>query len=78
MKRSQRKKLNRREQRVSVKVFGGQCRKAGKKEKGMILNPFVEATEYRRRYAARLLRYQERRGRMRRGTESPINPMATF
>jgi len=47
-----------RERRVLVKAFAKGYRKAGKKEKGQILDRFVEATGYQRRYAARVLRGQ--------------------
>ena len=42
----------------------GQYRKATKKEKGTILDRFMEATGYQRHYAARLLRNQGRRVRL--------------
>ena len=58
------KKLQMKERRVLVKAFAAQYRQASKKEKGVILDRFVEATEYQRHYAARLLRGQGRRVRL--------------
>ena len=52
------------ERRAVAKAFAKEYRKASKKEKGAILDRFVEATDYQRRYAARLLRHQGRRLRM--------------
>lgn len=49
------------ERRVLVKAFAEGYRKVRKKEKSQILDRFVAATGYRRRYAARLLRGQGRR-----------------
>lgn len=48
--------LTRLERRVLVKVFSGRYQKATKKERGVLLNEFVAATGYNRRYAAWLLR----------------------
>ena len=45
-----------RERRVLVKAFAGPYQRGRKKEKGEILDGFVEQTGYQRRYAARLLR----------------------
>lgn len=56
-----------RERRVLVKAFAGEYRKGGKKEKGAILERFVKASGYVRRYAARLLRNQGRRVVLRPG-----------
>ncbi|MBI4444998.1 MAG: hypothetical protein HY645_03735 [Acidobacteria bacterium] len=61
MKRGQSKKLDMRERRVLAKAFAAEYRRARKKGKGAILDQFVEATGYRRHYAARLLRHQGRR-----------------
>lgn len=52
------------ERRVLVKAFAGEYRRATKKEKGEILDRFVVATGYQRRYAARSLRGQGRRMRL--------------
>ena len=49
------------ERRVVAKAFATKYRQAAKKEKGRILDQFVEATGYVRRYAARILRGQGRR-----------------
>ena len=46
------------ERRVLVCGTSGLYRKSGKKEKGSILDEFVEVTGYQRNYAARLLRSQ--------------------
>ncbi|MDA2931177.1 hypothetical protein MYX84_14740 [Acidobacteria bacterium AH-259-O06] len=67
MKRSGEKRLDMRERRVLVKAFAGEYRKGGKKEKGAILERFVKASGYVRRYAARLLRNQGRRVVLRPG-----------
>ena len=56
-------RLTMKERRVMVKAFAGQYRKVTKKEKGTILDRFMEATGYQRHYAARLLRNQGRRVR---------------
>ena len=61
MKRGQRKKLNMAERRVLVKVFAAEYSKVRKKQKGTILDQFVEATDYERHYAARLSRGHGRR-----------------
>jgi hypothetical protein len=45
-----------RERRVLVKAFAAEYRRVRKKRKGAILDRFVEATGYKRHYAARLLR----------------------
>lgn len=58
--RGREKKLNVRERKVMVKAFSKEYQKARKKEKGEILDRFVKATGYRRRYAARLLRQHGR------------------
>ena len=58
------KRLTMKERWTLVKGFAGQYRKASKKEKGAILDRFIEATEYERHYAARLLRGQGRRVRL--------------
>lgn len=50
-----------RERWVLVKAFAAEYRKRGKKQKGAILERFVQASGYVRRYAARLLRNQGRR-----------------
>jgi len=52
------------ERRVLVKVFAGEYRRVRKKQKGVILDQFVEASGYERHYAARLLRSQGRRVRV--------------
>ena len=52
------KRLTMKERRTLVKGFAVQYRKASKKEKGAILDRFIEATEYQRHYGARLLRNQ--------------------
>ncbi|KDA53748.1 hypothetical protein EG19_03275 [Thermoanaerobaculum aquaticum] len=44
------------ERRVLVKAFAGRYQKATKKARGVILDEFVAATGYNRRYAAWLLR----------------------
>ena len=49
------------ERRVMVKAFAREYQRGSKKEKGTILDAFVETTGYQRRYAARLLRLQGRR-----------------
>ena len=49
------------ERRVMVKAFASEYQRGSKKEKGTILDTFVETTGYQRRYAARLLRLQGRR-----------------
>ena len=49
------------ERRVMVKAFASEYQRGSKKEKGTILDAFVETTGYQRRYAARLLRLQGRR-----------------
>ena len=56
MKRGLEKALNMKERRVLVKAFARQYQRGRKKEKGEILDGFVEQTGYQRRYAARLLR----------------------
>lgn len=56
-----------RERWVLVKAFAAEYRKARKKEKGGILDRFVKASGYLRRYAARLLRNQGRRVVVRAG-----------
>jgi len=56
MKRGLEKALNMKERRVLVKAFARPYQKGSKKEKGEILDGFVEQTGYVRRYAARLLR----------------------
>jgi hypothetical protein len=61
MKGSRGKRLDMRERRVLVKAFAAEYRKGRKKEKGGILDRFVEAAGYARRYAARLLRNHGRR-----------------
>ena len=58
------KRLAMSERRVWVKAFAAQYRKATKKEKGAILDRFIEATGYKRHYAARLLCNQGRRVRL--------------
>ena len=50
-----------RERQIVIEGMAGAYRRAGKKEKGRILEQVVEATGYLRRYAARLLRGQGRR-----------------
>jgi hypothetical protein len=60
MKRGPRKQLNMAERRVLVKAFAGEYRRAGKKQKGTILDQLEEATGYERHYAARLLRGHHR------------------
>lgn len=59
MKRSGRKRLAMKERRVLVKVFAVEYRKAGKKEKGAILQRFVEIYGSTRN-GARLLRHYGR------------------
>jgi hypothetical protein len=54
-------RLTMKERRVVAKAFATKYRQAAKKEKGRILDQFVEATGYVRRYAARILRGQGRR-----------------
>jgi len=49
------------ERRVLVKVFAAEYRRVRKKQKGLILDQFVEATGYERHYAARLLRSHGKR-----------------
>ena len=49
------------ERRVMAKAFASEYQRGSKKEKGTILDTFVETTGYQRRYAARLLRLQGRR-----------------
>ena len=49
-------KLTRNERGAVIKGFAQQCRRAGKKRKGRILDQAVEATWYNRRNAARVLR----------------------
>ena len=49
-------RLSMKERRVLTKALCAQYRKAGKKEKGALLDRFVEATGYNRVYGARLLR----------------------
>jgi hypothetical protein len=56
MKRGLEKALNMKERRVLVKAFAKAYQGGSKKEKGEILEGFVEQTGYVRRYAARLLR----------------------
>jgi len=56
MKRGLEKALNMGERRVLVKAFAKPYQRGSKKEKGEILDGFVEQTGYVRRYAARLLR----------------------
>ena len=48
------KRLTMKERGTWVKGFAAQYRKASKKEKGAILDRFIEATAYQRHYAARL------------------------
>lgn len=60
MKRGLEKALTMRERRVLVKAFAKAYQRGSKKEKGEILNGFVEQTGYVRRYAARLLRQHGR------------------
>lgn len=57
-------RLTMRERGVVTKALAGQYRRASKKEKGMLLDQFVEATGYNRVYAAQLLRNQGRRVRI--------------
>ncbi|MBI4457275.1 MAG: hypothetical protein HY644_15455 [Acidobacteria bacterium] len=52
---------------VVMKGFAEPYRRAGKKEKGKILEQVVEATGYIRRYAARLLRKQGKRLYLKKG-----------
>jgi hypothetical protein len=49
------------ERRVLVRAFAAEYRKVRKKQKGSMLDQFVEATGYGRHYAARLLRSHGRR-----------------
>lgn len=49
-------RLTMQERRTVTKVLCGQYRRARKKDKGVLLTRFVEATGYNRVYAARLLR----------------------
>jgi hypothetical protein len=60
-------RLTMKERWVVVKGFCEQYRRAGKKRKGRILDQVVEATGYARRYAARRLRSQSRRLRLKNG-----------
>lgn len=60
MKRGLEKALTMKERRVLVKAFAKAYQRGGKKEKGEILDGFVEQTGYVRRYGARLLRHHGR------------------
>lgn len=60
MKKGPEKALNMQERRVLVKAFARPYQRGSKKEKGEILEGFVEQTGYVRRYAARLLRQHGR------------------
>ena len=60
MKRGPEKALTMRERRVLVKAFARPYQRGSKKEKGEILDGFVEQTGYVRCYAARLLRQHGR------------------
>ena len=49
------------ERRILVRGIAGRYQKSQKKEKGRILDEFVEMTGYQRNYASRLLRNQGRK-----------------
>ena len=61
MKRGPSKRLTMLERRVLVKAFAKEYHRGRKKDKGAILNGFVEVTGSQRRYAERLLRHSSRR-----------------
>ena len=60
-------RLTMQERRTLTKAFAQRYRRAGKKEKGRILDEFVESTDYNRVYAARLLRGHGRKAELRPG-----------
>lgn len=60
MAESKGKELNLAERRVLVKSFSKRYRRGSKKERGAILDEFVQMTGYHRKYAAWLLRQQGR------------------
>ncbi|MCR9144593.1 MAG: ISNCY family transposase, partial [bacterium] len=49
-------RLNMNERRTLAKVFAEKYRRARKKDKGILLDEFVELTGYNRSYATRALR----------------------
>lgn len=61
MKRGPSKRLTMLERRVLVEAFAKEYQRGRKKDKGAILDGFVEATGYQSRYAERLLRHSGRR-----------------
>ena len=63
-------RLTMKERQVVVKAFTYSYRKVRKKEKGEILDRFVEATGYNRRYRARLLRGQGQSARCFRAAQA--------
>lgn len=70
------KRLTMKEGRTLVKGFAGQYRKASKKEKGTILDRFIEAAAYQRHYAARLLRSHGLGSRLSVGSDGRKTPLS--
>lgn len=54
-------RLTMQERKSVTKAMAGQYRRGSKKDKGVVLTQFVEATGYNRVYAARLLRNHGKR-----------------